>query len=141
MSKLNCPHCNTHIDEHPASRCLDAWVAEAVMGLVQCQAKFHDENPQCYATKDAPEYGSILKEYSTDIAAAWEVVEKLRIRQSPIELHGDEWHDGGDWQATFYNIRKQMGALGRGVHKVTGPNRGQPSAPLAICRAAIKASA
>ena len=29
---MNCPHCNTSVDEHEAGRCLDAWVAEAVMG-------------------------------------------------------------------------------------------------------------
>ena len=29
---MNCPHCNTHIDEHPANACLNDWVAEA-MGL------------------------------------------------------------------------------------------------------------
>lgn len=30
---MNCPTCGLDIDEHPANRCLDAWVAEEVMGL------------------------------------------------------------------------------------------------------------
>ncbi|KKK66418.1 hypothetical protein LCGC14_2964270, partial [marine sediment metagenome] len=29
---MNCPHCETLIDEHKATRCLDAWIAEYVMG-------------------------------------------------------------------------------------------------------------
>lgn len=29
---MNCPTCGLDIDEHPADRCLDAWVAEAVFG-------------------------------------------------------------------------------------------------------------
>jgi len=29
---MNCPYCKTPIDEHEASRCLDAWFLETVMG-------------------------------------------------------------------------------------------------------------
>ena len=55
---MNCPNCKTEIDEHEASRCLDAWVAKAVMG--EAVLKFD-------------EYLSPYSRYSTDIAAAWEV--------------------------------------------------------------------
>ncbi len=78
---MNCPHCETEIDEHEASRCLDAWV----------WAIFHPEIELWYGDptgfeyegnmdwwrsdqKDADdEYFLICPRYSTDIAAAWEV--------------------------------------------------------------------
>lgn len=32
MPELRCPGCQTALDQHPASRCLDVWVAEVVLG-------------------------------------------------------------------------------------------------------------
>ena len=29
---MNCPHCKVEIDKHEAAQCLDAWIAERVMG-------------------------------------------------------------------------------------------------------------
>lgn len=144
---MNCPHCGTHIDEHEATPCFNAWVAEDVMGWLKTDQRRIDhqnwlEYPQEWYLKPNGDIENVtnIPEYSTDIAAAWEVVEKLRSRQMPIVLHGDEWHSGGDWQVTIYNLREHMGVLGRGAHKVTVLGRGDPSAPLAICRAAIKAT-
>ena len=28
VNPLLCPRCNTHVDEHPAGNCLDAWIAD-----------------------------------------------------------------------------------------------------------------
>ena len=32
---MNCPRCQTDIDQHPSGPCLDAWVAEVVMGYTK----------------------------------------------------------------------------------------------------------
>jgi hypothetical protein len=59
--------------------------------------------------------------YSTDIAAAWLVVEKMRERNVEVSVYTF----AGDWMA---QITGAMGALAR-----------ESSAPLAICRAALAA--
>jgi len=77
---MNCPHCNTHIDEHEASPCFDAWVAEAVMGwTVEV-----DESLGAYWYKNNSLFSADIDQYphntsswcpSRHIAAAWEVHE------------------------------------------------------------------
>jgi hypothetical protein len=50
------------------------------MGLVRCQSDHngHSEDfPYCFAQPDSPTQGAECEQYSTDIAAAWRVVEKL----------------------------------------------------------------
>lgn len=108
---------------------LDALVAEKVMGL-----KINwDETTPCPLCGDVGRfcgarmwcshdgwYYSQYKDYSTDIAAAWEVVEKLR---------GDGWifNLSDSWAAQFHmpgNILVVSSAK---------------SAPHAICLAALKA--
>lgn len=62
-----------------AGRELDALVAEKVFGLVRCTADSHrgSDGATCYALPESPMMGGELRSYSTDIAAAWEVVEKI----------------------------------------------------------------
>ena len=127
--KLCCPECGTHIDEHPKGRCLDAWAGEDVMGYDY--------------TGNKPE----LKErwigrpdrYSSRIAAAWVLVEKvadLHGCQFSIERVGKPWEircgkygavvSGGDLQYERPDLTLAVYA---------------DSAPLAITRASIKATA
>jgi len=124
-----------NVDELTAGPELDALVAERVMGLDPC--KCDRKSPASWGYKtcstcDRPRAQS----YSTDIAAAWQVVEKLseRFMLSLDELHpkakdGSERH--GRWTARFMD---------------TDPSRGGSwlsgecsTAPLAICRAALRA--
>ena len=111
MSEISCPHCGVNVSEHEAGRCLDAWVAEAV-GWSDTTTNRHE--PQ-------------VPHYSTDIAAAWEVVGRVaekyyvdigvykRGAQVQINNYGD---DG--WEDWAGSIRAD-------------------TAPLAICCAALKA--
>ena len=72
--------------------------------------------------------------YSTDIAAAWEVVEKLEYNwslQRDVGKCGDEYETSGDNLYRF--IYSAPGMPMQGVRATTGP--------LAICRAALKAKA
>ena len=75
---MRCPHCNTHIDEHPANPCLNAWVATDVMDIKIIEIE------NCAKPKDAPvtkywvrdDDGLLPPPYSKRIAPAWEVHEK-----------------------------------------------------------------
>ena len=138
----------TDIDTLEPGPALDALVAEKVMGL-RLDGDFpiqqdeaggwdpideedgagHQRRP-CYRTcGDHPmppyqyEHGStcrrVVPEYSTDIAAAWEVVEKLRPTGPKLSIHAAR--------------------LGYDVEYGPGWFVSAPTAPLAICRAALKA--
>jgi hypothetical protein len=110
---MNCPHCGTEVDEHEAKRCLSAWVHADVMGR-----KLPDHN------WETDTYCDCLPDYSTDIAAAWGVlghwIEKMDDKYLYLEFVKSA--AGPSWSA--YS----------GVHAFGGD-----SAPLAICRAALKA--
>lgn len=69
---MNCPHCAVNISEHPASRCLDAWVAEAVMKKPQVAKNLSGK--WCFLRNGK---FFVVSHYSTDIAAAGEVWDKL----------------------------------------------------------------
>lgn len=117
-----------------AGRELDALIAEKVMGLQTCS----DPIGRCAAAKltpcqcwGVPDRNGIVSggeraSYSTDIAAAWEVMEKLR-EQWAVELHGRDqaWavliEDGDEVSAHFIATEEA------------------DTAPLAICLAALKA--
>jgi hypothetical protein len=98
-----CPRCGLEIIEHPANRCLDAWIAEAVTGwkakhqedkcngeyFIRCGACGEYGHGNCFGDGRGAvqikcgEYVACcddaeLPEYRIDISAAWEVVEKLR---------------------------------------------------------------
>ena len=100
---LHCPRCGIHIDVHPDGRCLDMWVAE-------------------WMGKAAP------APYSTSIAYAWEVVEKLQeMFEYVIVGMGN-----GCW-CRAWTVEEDLSESG-----VWAPGE---TAPLAASRALIKAKA
>ena len=123
---LYCPGCFGN-----ASRELDALVAEKVMGFDTSQLKTMpiacpDGRPGCcvvhYDTFFAN--GSSLPPYSTSIAAAWEIVEKrVSEAKSTDNDFALVWEpEQNTWCAQFDGIQAFA-----------------DTAPLAICRAALKA--
>ncbi len=116
---MNCPHCETEIDEHEANRCLDAWVAEAVMGWERSR---HLGN-WIFEGMDDARYvmQQHLPLFSTSIAAAWEVVGRM---PGMVRIEGP-YNDG--WEVGSVDDMYEWEFLSRA------------SAPLAICRAALKA--
>ena len=104
-------------DDMPAGRELDALVAEKVMG--QETTEWTDGLGGTGVTFFAP-----VEPYSTDIAAAWEVAEKL-IQTLGIAVE-QPFHDG-IWRCTIFGLWPKKWVC----HGET--------APLAICRAALKA--
>lgn len=101
-----------------AGRELDALIAEKVFGLVPCQAEVHEGAYMrpCHANPDSPTSGGETRCYSTNISAAWEVAEKLKITVRP---------SGGQWWAALMHEHD--------------PGMWIPAdtAPLAICLAAL----
>jgi hypothetical protein len=103
----------------PAGRVMDALVVERVMGYT---IDYEFEEPQIKELRDKYDEWGMIPCYSTDIAAAWQVVEKLRLFVMP--WGDDEWcvsHER-DKHLAFQNIVPA------------------PSAPLAISRAALLAT-
>lgn len=142
----------TDIDTLPAGRELDALVAEKVMGLMDHGAREQHEwgddfdvpdyhsghcckwcgvyEPTCGCPKD--DVGPCVKEpqpYSTSIAAAWDVVEKMSS-------------DHGYWM-TLQHETDGSGPIALCQFSKDGSptiHAYGDTAPLAICRAALKAA-
>lgn len=136
-------NCGTLISEHPASRCLDACVAEKVMGHGIFSIGNDDTGLQ-------EAKGDILTRnlaaYSTQIGAAWEVVENLRAQSLMVSVGAN------------VNVGRLVNCEAKGwkpytvhVHYPLTPEarpdvRDRPTnvwahaetAPLAICRAALR---
>ena len=102
----------TAIDEMPAGRELDALVAEKVMGWDHYPSK-HE----------------IVPAYSTDIAAAWEVVEKMRS--------DDWWAQIAQDNTDIWDAKLWRGEPDRWFPTMETYGNA-PTAPLAICRATLK---
>lgn len=104
------------VSEMQAGREMDALVAEKVMEWVRakCEGRTNDWWTQ-------PGYAKSTPNFSTDIAAAWQVVEKIDLFSRAI-LERDE--DGSWWvdDEPCHNIQSNAS-----------------TAPLAICRAALLA--
>ncbi len=124
---MKCPHCDTPIDEHEASRCLDAWVDFVVFGA----------EPRIMSN------GQIVgrKFFSTDIAAAWEVVSDFTGRQYHVRVDGEDAFAYSAWSCAIYAPLRDEGdgPIGEGLDTSKDLNARMASAPLAICRAALKA--
>lgn len=115
------------ISEMPAGREMDVMVAKyimvgmelaSVMDCFGCPMVYKDDEITC------------CPHYSTDIAAAWEVAERVRLTVTPAIGHG--------WEAAWCN------ASGSGERNWVGTTNGRKwhygdTAPLAICRAALLA--
>lgn len=115
-----------------SGRELDALVAEKVMGLSY-------DRPQ--AEKYGMYYTDTLSQvevkcYSTDIAAAWEVVETMQARGITLSLEKRNYPSGPNstWDAVFTGIMGKIRDQGEFSHFRSEA----PSAPEAICLAALK---
>ncbi len=124
---MNCPHCGIRVSEHEANRCLDAWVAEAVMGKPTRHNAEHWMGWH-WTTKD----GMRVRWYSTDIRAAWEMLCALQSKARIIRV------SNGDGDSCDVNILADALSNGQSAHSKIKDGTLE-NAPLAICRAALKA--
>jgi hypothetical protein len=98
-----------------AGRELDALVAEKVMG---------------YKTAPIPDGETANPpNFSTDITAAWQVVEKMRERGYRLGLR--TWVRSAEGEAVFVDPKRERASEGNGAFDA--------SVPLAICIAALRA--
>jgi len=121
---MNCKACGLPIDEHEAGRKLDACVAEAVFEREPMNGRhgLHSNGDIEYHW-GYPVGHSVAGKYSTDIAATWQVVEKLSFNHVQV----DKTDDRTDlWYCAISLRPRAQSAFA-------------PTAPLAICLAALKA--
>jgi len=89
---MNCPRCNTPINEHPPNPCINAVFAELVMGLkvFELNGMYFTHSEKLYNTDFR--WRLPIKKYSTNIADAMEGVEKNKEK---IKIHiswcGEVW--------------------------------------------------
>jgi hypothetical protein len=108
------------------NRKLDALVAEHVFGHILAYMSEQDVE-LCIVVDQATATFDVIPHYSSDIAAAWEVVAVLR---GGLDFHLSATFRGSTdehWRAAFTPIH-----VGDGWHAVGD------TAPLAICLAALK---
>lgn len=118
-----------------AGRELDALIAEKVMGFIAYKVQLVAPPPRVRTMDELQHIGEPLPHYSTNIADAWEVVEKL-----------GRWH-GFDFMIVMPDPEQtfHLRTYEAGWYEATndGPERRVVSdadtAPLAICLAALKA--
>lgn len=124
------------IDEMEAGRELDALVAEKVMELRRVEEgnvyfwpspemveQIRKRHPDVIGVDYFP-----APHYSTDIAAAWQVVDKLTDENEPFPRFCIFWHKELEWGAEFQMTQELF------PHRVYAD-----TAALAICQAALKA--
>ena len=112
-----------NIDKMEAGRELDALVAERVMGL---DVKITDWKSDRYGRYKVKHYrvgNSFLPEYSTDISAAWTVIEKMINLDYGIHMGLNK----GNFEIAIYPLGDSDWIY-----------ISAPTAPLAICKAALK---
>jgi hypothetical protein len=105
------------MDELKPGREMDALVAERVFGWKRLRNQVG-----WYRDGDKSTWNMREPRFSTDISAAWTIVEKLKGMEPEIEW-SDEIHA---WCVVFYKSKIDSATLG-------------DTAPLAICKAALKA--
>lgn len=112
-----------NIDKMEAGRELDALIAEKVMGLERCGCK-------CGLFLNEYHEPFLEPHYSTDIAAAWEVVEKLNsmgLGWFSLEQFGEKGQ--GQWRALIWTGGEEIDNCFFADARTV---------PLAICRVAYK---
>jgi hypothetical protein len=121
---------DAEINALPAGRGLDVLVAEKVMGLKPHREDVPHAGTTCY------EPGSPSR-YSESIGAAWQVVEKLLtllkkdcLKFGLISPPPGDFRNAQRWEAGLYEFA--------GGEIIGGVDAQADTAPLAICRAALK---
>jgi hypothetical protein len=121
-----------NIGEMPAGREIDVLIAEKVFGYDMASTERHSGKDcrKCFGSREDGYYGWVDHkieplEYSDDIAAAWGVVEKLIEIAQAVDVWWDDAYPK-EWEAEC-------------ITKDDSHYAQAETAPLAICRLALKA--
>ena len=123
---MNCPSCGISIDQHPANRCLDACVAEKVMGLRVCRDYGFQGNHDLVIGE--------IPRYSTTIKGAWALADELRERGLHLQMNDTM----SAYRARFFTVDSTTDwdrESADGAYYQFAD-----TAPLAICLASLKAA-
>ena len=143
-----------------AGKKLDEEVAQRVLGLVPCRhwrnanlgssgvpvtmrtdGCTHNDN--CYPDPSL-NMSFVVRPYSTDIKAAWEVVKKMLGKQThrgfgcAFDLAIDDPYGARCWSATFTRAFPDKPRTYRATDVPEGDDNDTRGAPIAICRAALR---
>jgi len=137
QSPTPCPPHAAPQPEPTAGGEMDALVAERVMGWTRHPEKMHPSDNRTiggvlYCMPGYPPYdaggANVVPYYSTDIAAAWQVVEHFKWRGVSLTIHPYSSSKG-------YRVGVAIGPAEEWDYATAD------TAPLAICLAALKAAA
>ena len=125
MPEPCCPWCQTALGDHAGDPCLDAWVAESILGWRRTSlATGRTIDVLLWETPDGRwERLLTIPGYSTDIASAWQIVEQMEAHRT-IQVSLDNLGPG--WVFHMWMNHKEYA-------------EGAQWAPLAICKAALRA--
>jgi hypothetical protein len=117
------------VTEIKPSREIDALVAEKVMGWTRTASGWHHECPSA-----GPDGVNIAAppHFSTDIAAAWQVAEKLGLTVTPMSVRGIR-----KWGSARCNYFQGPPLVAVGMTKGRDWETAE-TAPMAICLAALR---
>lgn len=126
------------IDAMPAGRKIDALIAEKAMGKKITKATIPETEGHLYVEAPAKlEPGACwlaIPEYSTDIAAAHEVLNHLSM--STVYIW---WNDAGSMWQVFLDPKRRLMEDCRFSACDDSDLKDEPNLALAICRAGLKA--
>lgn len=129
----------------PAGRELDALIAERVMGWKVIETDDCNGEDNFWLSKDGQhpfegEYGDDLElpAYSTSIADAWKVVEKMRAARTWD--FSVSWHQGYDTAFGVDGWECEINGWDDTRYERVATSDIQKTAPHAICLAALRAS-
>ncbi len=112
---------------------LDALIAQKVLGWKSLKRRWsngaHSGVLDYWVDENGTEMGSVLPKFSSDIEAAWEIVEVLECVQFTLN-----WRQNWEWEAHFAILDPKT--QDPDIYEGTGE-----SAPLAICLCALKTTA
>lgn len=118
----------------------DALIAEKVMGLTISNKNLFDE-PGIFVVYNT---GNTIichspKKYTSNISAAWEVVEKLKSQGWSIDIQWDNWNELPDDPPVEYIWHVGLNYYTNDAKDFRSAVDEAETAPLAICRAALLA--
>ena len=129
------------IDEMPAGRECDALVAEKVMGYTLSELSLPAYPKYKLFDIESGEFSGYVKEvphYSTDIADAWEVVKRMPIPFKLEKCWEKAYQIGPEGWSACWCTDADCEGCNENSRCTNGDDAWAETAPLAICRCALK---
>ena len=129
------------IDEMPAGREMDALLAEKVMGYTLSELSLPAYPKYKLFDIESGEFSGYVKEvphYSTDIAASWEVVERMPIPFKLEKCWEKAYQIGPEGWSACWCTDADCEGCNENSRCTNGDDVWAETAPLAICRYALK---